>query len=144
MSMEPLIKINEISRTFSAPGGDLDVLKGVSFEVEAGERRFHHLTKGKGWLDEPPLGLRADKTQLHGLAAKAYRYGEMRRLHGLLADIQKSILDAGRQAGKNHALEPPVRKVNQFLVLGGIVGQQIPKVAAFNEIGTHFAERTLK
>lgn len=37
MSIEPLIKINKISKTFSAPGGDLDVLKGISFEVEKGE-----------------------------------------------------------------------------------------------------------
>lgn len=37
MADEPLIKITNISKTFSAPGGDLTVLKDVSFEVKRGE-----------------------------------------------------------------------------------------------------------
>ncbi|MDO8282270.1 MAG: ABC transporter ATP-binding protein [Thermodesulfovibrionia bacterium] len=37
MAVEPLIKIKNISKTFSAPGGDLTVLKDVSFEVKQGE-----------------------------------------------------------------------------------------------------------
>lgn len=37
MAAESLISIKNISKTFSAPGGDLNVLRDVSFEVQSGE-----------------------------------------------------------------------------------------------------------
>jgi hypothetical protein len=105
---------------------DVGLVKNRSggIAVETGKKRIHYLTKGQGGLDEPSVDLRTDETKLHGLTAKADGCREKWRRHGLLADIQKSVLDAGGQAGKNHALESPIGDIHQLLAPGAWWGSR--------------------
>ena len=37
MSVEPLLSIEDLSVTFQVPGGNVDAVRGVSFDIAAGE-----------------------------------------------------------------------------------------------------------
>jgi lipoprotein-releasing system ATP-binding protein len=48
MSDQPMIEVSELKKTFATPGGTIDVLRGVNFTIDAGERVAVIGTSGAG------------------------------------------------------------------------------------------------
>jgi hypothetical protein len=54
------------------------------------------------------------------------------------------MLNTVGQAGKKHAFEPPIGKINQIPIRRGIVGQDVAKTALFQQIGGDLAKGAAK
>ena len=78
-------------------------------------------------LQKAAWGIGRYKSNLHGLTAYPDGKREVLRVDGLLADIDKTLLDVGRAAEKKHALKAPVREIDDFIIVSGRMGQHIPK-----------------
>ena len=78
------------------------------------------------------------------MAAKTQRCREKRGIQRLPADIQEPILNTVGQAGKKHAFEPPVGKINQIPICWGIVREDVAKTVLFQQIGGDLAKGAAK
>ena len=52
-----------------------------------------------------------------------------------MADIDKALLHATLEAGKQHSLKPPIGKIEQGSALRGLCGQYIPKIVPSDQVG---------
>ena len=91
-------------------------------------------------LQKAALGIGGDKSNFHGLAAHTDRKGKIRCGDRLLTDIDKAFPDFSQPAKKKHALKPPVRKINNIVIISGRVGQYISKKIIGYQVGIDTAE----